>query len=548
MSAPAGITGTPQDAAAGPFATSTPGLPGPPGSRRGQVAGWLAAAATAVALLIMIGASAVRPSWMTPPLMMPPAGPPWQLGWPHVGVQVVTVALWAATVLGGAGVAAGLAAVRAGARTSPRLLLAAGLIAVAALTVLPPAGSGDVLDYAAYGRIVQLGHSPYVMTPAQLRQAAPAYRSWVPLEWENQVSVYGPLATGEQYVAAVLGGSYPARIAFWLKLLNAFAFAAVALAAHRALRGDAAARLRAHLLWTANPLLIWGLIAGAHVDALPAAAGLLAVLLARTAWPGRRACPAGRRDLSCEARTGLARALAAGVAAGVAADFKIFYALFGFGLCWLLRRRPQATAAAAAGMAAVLVPTYLWFGPPAVTALIARRNKATADSFYLFVATPAGYLGQHLMVVAVILAAGLAVLALRRLPVAPLAPPGVRPVLALSTAWLFAWPYQMPWYDAMALCLLVLYPASRLDWLVLARLAAGTFTLMPGNPGLPSVPVLAAVARFGQLTVVPAVLLATAAGLAVLCARGRVLPRASPRAITSASAISPAKAASPVRM
>ncbi len=575
MNAPTGIISAPENTVAGRFNTS---FPGPPAGRRGSVAGWLATASVTAALLIMIGASAFRSSWMAPPLVMPPAGPPWQLGSPHIGVRLVTIALWVAVVLGGAGVAAGLAAVRAGASPSPRLLLAGGLIAVAVLTVLPPAGSGDVLDYAAYGRMVQLGHSPYVMTPAQFRQAAPASRSWVPMVWENQVSVYGPLATGEQYLAAVIGGPNAARITFWLKLLNSVAFAAVALAAQLALRGDAAARLRAHLLWTVNPLLIWGLIAGAHIDALPAAAGLLAIFLAGPGWPGRRTAAAGGRygpdgaltgteagtGTGTEARagagtragartgTGLARALAAGAAAGVAADFKIFYALFGLGLCWLLRRQLKAAAAAATGMAAVLVATYLWFGPPAVTALIARRNKATADSFYLFFATPAGFLGQHLMVVAGILAAGLAVLALTRLPVAPLAPPGIRPVLALSAAWLFAWPYQMPWYDAMVLCLLVFYPASRLDWLVLARLAAGTFTLMPGNPGLPAGPVLASVARFAQLAAVPAVLLATAAGLAVLCACRRVRQRASPRLMPrvspAASTMSPAKAVSPMRM
>ena len=49
-------------------------------------------------------------------------------------------------------------------------------------------------------------------------------------------------------------------------------------------------------------------------------------------------------------------------------------------------------------------------------------------------------------------------------------------------AWLFFWPYQFPWYDTMIICLLVFYPATRLDWLVLARVAAGTIPNTPGNP------------------------------------------------------------------
>ena len=50
----------------------------------------------------------------------------------------------------------------------------------------------------------------------------------------------------------------------------------------------------------------------------------------------------------------------------------------------------------------------------------------------------------------------------------------VRIALALSLAWLFAWPFQRPWYDVMVICLLALYPASRLDGVILVRLLAGT--------------------------------------------------------------------------
>ena len=38
----------------------------------------------------------------------------------------------------------------------------AALTAVAVLVVLPPVGSTDALDYAVYGHIAALGHSPYV--------------------------------------------------------------------------------------------------------------------------------------------------------------------------------------------------------------------------------------------------------------------------------------------------------------------------------------------------------------------------------------------------
>jgi hypothetical protein len=63
--------------------------------------------------------------------------------------------------------------------------------------------------------------------------------------------------------------------------------------------------------------------------------------------------------------------------------------------------------------------------------------------------------------------------------------PAVMPAFALSLAWMLAWPYQRPWYDAAVACLLVLYPASRLDWVILGQLAVGTVEFMPGMPSFP---------------------------------------------------------------
>jgi hypothetical protein len=48
-------------------------------------------------------------------------------------------------------------------------------------------------------------------------------------------------------------------------------------------------------------------------------------------------------------------------------------------------------------------------------------------------------------------------LLLRRLPEANPDRPAIRPALALSLAWLLTWPYEFPWYDTMAFCLLGLY-------------------------------------------------------------------------------------------
>lgn len=435
---------------------------------------WLMAAAyAAIALSLgaMIVSSLDPASWMRVKLVTPGLGPPWQVSSLRLSTTFVTVLLWLAALAGAGGVAGGLAALRRGDRISARLLIATGVAATAILTVLPPAGSSDILDYATFGHIVTLGHSPYVWAPYHVRRLGGAFASQVPQAWVHHVTLYGPLATFEQFLAAVLGGSSMARVVFFLKLWNAIAFLAVAVIADRVLRDDPAARTRAHLLWTVNPLLLWGLIAGGHLDMIAAGAGLCGLLLLGR-WRDR-AGPA------------LPRAIAAGFLLGVAADIKISYLLFAVGAAWALRRsRPALLAASCAGLA-VLVPTYVWYGPPAVKAILGRTSKITPDNIYQLFSTQHGFVDRNLLVISLTAVVVLVVLALWRLPRAALGRsvpyPAVRPALALSLAWLFVWPYQLPWYDVMAVCLLIFYPASRLDWLVLTRLAAATLALIPGS-------------------------------------------------------------------
>ncbi len=459
---------------------------------------WLAVAGIIASVLVMIAASAVRNSWEHPLVVMPATGPPWELSM-RVPVSVVSAALWAAALLAGGSVAAGLVALNRGARLPVRLLLGVGLAATAVFTVLPPTGSTDALDYAAYGRIVVLGQSPYVWTPYQLHRTGDPVGRYTPRDWSGHVTVYGPLATGEQWAAASLGGTSVARIDFWLKLWDAIAFAAVVLALDRLLRSDAARRARAHLLWTANPLLLWILVAAGHLELLAAAVGFLGLIVLRQRGPA---------DVP-----GALRGLSAGLLVGAAADMKINYLLFGLGVAWAVRRSLAALLAAGAGLLLVLVPSYLWFGSPAATALIARNYLASVDNFYqLFVGSHGKYVpGQFALSVLVFVA--VAALMLWRLPDGAPALPAVWPALAVSLAWVFAWSYQLPWYDAMVICLLAVYPASRLDWLVLARMTAATFALMPGNAGFPPQYLLKMITSDSLFYLTPAILLAAVVAL-----------------------------------
>ena len=493
--------------------------------RRARVLTLLAGAGIVSSILIMVAASIVRSSWMYPPMAIPAAGPPWDLQSVHMSAAAATAALWLATILGAGGVTAGLMAVQNGARPSVRALLIAATLAVAALTVLPAAGSTDAFDYASYGRILALGHSPYIMTPYHLRLAHNAFARSVPVTWDHYVSVYGPLATIEQFLAAKLGGASAARIVFWLKLWGAAAFILVAVVIDRLLRSDPARRLRAHLLWTINPLLLWDLVAAGHLDVLGAAAGLLGLVML------------GEQS-AVNRRTYLLRAAAAGALIGVAADIKINYVLFGLALAWALRRAPAALTAAAAAALAVLVSSYAGFGLPALEALAARRNGTTADSFYTFFFSPNWRPHFGLIGAAIVIA--VAVLALWRMPAGPPGLPAVRPAVALSAAWLFFWPYQLPWYDAMIICVLVPFPASRLDWLVLARLAAGTIPNIPGNPSAPP-GLIGHLHHVAVWVYAPLVLLAAAIGLVALCLTGRWWPRKPPDGPAGTAAREPAE-------
>ena len=477
-----------------------------PGARPVRLLSWLAILGIGSSLLLMIGASLIRQDWMYPAVRMPATGPPWEV---HVAVpgRPVIAMLWIAGLLGACGVAAGLAAVRRGARWPIGLILAAAAVAVLTLALLPPVGSTDALDYAAYGRIALLGHNPYLATPSYLRTVDPSFGVSIPLHWQHQVSLYGPAATLEQYLAAWLGGNSIARVVFWLKLWNAIGFGLVAFALDRVQRHNLAARLRAHLLWTLNPLLLWDLIAAGHVDALAAGAGLLGLLVL-----GQRA--AGQPPVW--------RALVAGALVGLAADIKIDYALFAVGLAWALRRSLPGLVAAAAGALAVLGPSYAWLGTPAIHGLFARQDKTAQDSFYRFAALTNWH---YLSFAAGLLFIALAALLLHRLPAGDLLRPAIRPALAVILAWLLVWPYTLPWYDAMIFCVLALFPASRLDWLLLIRLGAATLANMPGDPISAPGSALKVFDRLLVHTLAPAAMLGVAVAVVLLAVSGQLTAR-----------------------
>ena len=485
-------------------------------ARLTRVLAWAAAVGIGSSLLIMIAASAVRYSPAVPLMPWPPGWPPLELAG-HLPVAATYAALWAAVILGGAGVLAGLAAVARGARFPAWLLITAAIVAVTAFAMLPPAGSTDTLNYATFGRIAALGHNPYVMTPDQLERTGDPIGKLATQIWRRHGSLYGPLATAEQWAAAELGGTSPARIIFWLKLWNAIVFLGVALGLDRMLRSDPARRARAHLLWSVNPLVLWGLVASGHLDAFAAAASFFGLAMVRSRRAERPGSPGPRRP----GPEPLA-ALAAGFLVGVAADFMLTYLLLAVALAWALRRWPAALLAAAAGLVVALAPAYLWVGRPLYHSLLLRRGKVSADHFYqLFSAAYRHPLHSDVDLAVVLAFGALALLLLWRLPDAVPDLPAIQPALAIGIAWLFVWYYQLPWYDVMIIALLALYRASRLDYVVIVQLTAGSLAMMPG--GSPLEPPLGWLRTYSHeiwFAWTPLVLLGCVVAVVVLCATG----------------------------
>jgi hypothetical protein len=502
--------------------------PASPGLTR--LTGWLAAAAIAASTLVMIAISAAGPN-VSVPAMRRAGGPPWWHAL-HLTATFVTVSLWAAMALGCAGVIAGLLAVARGARPPVRPIIGAAFLAVAVLTVLPPAGSTDSISYAAGGRTAVIGHSPYVMTPLQLeRTGDPVGRQIpfgeIPSSWANAVSVYGPVATAAEWGAAELGGTSLARITFWLKLEEAIAFGAVILALDRLLRSEPEMRLRAHLLWSVNPLLLWEIVASGHIDGLAVVFGLLGIAALRARTRQGESGPRGKSRAQAEIPVG--GAVLAGLLIGVAVDTKVEYALFGLAVAWACRRSLKALAAAAFGFGVAVIPAYLAAGTPAITVLVTRSTGITWDTMYQLFWRPVLDYTQfsvssappHLELIAYLLFAGVALLALVRLPDRTPGLPAVAPALALSLAWLFVTAFQRPWYDVMAIGLLALYSASRLDWLVLIRLLAGAtiYAQAIQSPVEPNW--LYDLGQFNGTWLTPTVRLLAAVAFVWLCVSGR---------------------------
>jgi len=554
--------------------TTGPGHAGPaaPAGRA-----WLAArGAYGRAGLVAIGVSVsctfavavAGTSVMEPALPGRPGQPPWSLGL-HPSPYLVVALTAAGLAAGTLGLVLALRALRSGWSVPARAVLIAGLLAAAALTLVPPFGSSDHLSYAAYGRMLVTGHNPYTTTPAQLAALGDPIARAVQ-DWRGSPSVYGPLATAIQALASLIGGTSVRLTVFVLGLANLAAFGGTGLLLHRMTAGQPGRQLRAALLWTANPLLLQVLVAGAHVDSQAVAFGVAAVAVMFAPWGrrgglGGKVVPQERGDFGGSPPRA-STSLAAGVLVGLGFAVKITVVLVGLGLAIALvislgrqwRRLAPPLAALGAGFAVTAGAAVAIGG----SAMLTQSSRA---SDMVSIGSPWRLIRSliHLVVAgtaatdivkygAIVLAVLLAVLLIRGLPGilpgqrataedpgradvpagAGFGYPGAGVAFALVLGWLFAWPYVLPWYDALGWALLPLVPlvaapvAEAVGWLLLARTAALGFGYLPARtadaPIPPGLRWLQPVIRHG---VTPAVLAAATVWLVVLMVRSARLRR-----------------------
>jgi hypothetical protein len=560
-------------------------LIGLPGRRRtsGAAAGSRSAGAgaqgaagltlTFASVLLTWVIAALGPSLAEPPLPGRAGQPPWSFA-AHPSAYLVVSLIALSLAAGTAGLVLTIRAARRGWLVPPGMLLTVGLLAALALAFVPPFGSSDHLNYAAYGRIAATGHDPYTMTPAALaRLGDPVGRAV--RQFQGSPSVYGTLATAAQTLAAAIGAGSARLTVFVLSLLNVAAFGATGLLLHLLARGDRRRQLRAALLWTLNPLLLQVLVAGQHVDSQAvvfAVAAIAAFSVSRlaaepVAGPGMTALAGRAGQSGAAARWGTALpASAAGVLIGLGFAVKVTMSLAGAGigaaclLTWLARRenaasRTEPLAAAcwlAAGFAVTAGASLAVWGVSSLTPSLRAGSYVSNGSPWRTVRVLLHLgIGESAAESVVKLAAiGFGVFLLAWLlrsvsgwsagwPVigrlgadrgreswggqtdpVPVLNLVIWVTFAVALAWLFSWPYVLPWYDAIGWALLALMPWSALDWLMVARTAALAFGYLTGS-GTPVPGGLTWLETVVRTGLTPAVLLTCAVVLVLVTRRAR---------------------------
>ncbi|MGV8908453.1 MAG: polyprenol phosphomannose-dependent alpha 1,6 mannosyltransferase MptB [Propionicimonas sp.] len=412
--------------------------------------------------------------------------PPWYLpvGMVDLSEWVAVPVLWLGLFLGAIGLWICWRAVNSGWRPNNRrlFLLGSGLSVLTCL--VPPLTSADVLMYAAYGRLQALGLNPYSITPAEIfRSEFDPLLIWTERPWQDTPSVYGPLASASQLLAAWLGGGNMHNTVFWLQMFALLPFlligAVIVLLAH----DDHRIQTRAVLFTVLNPLMIWSVLAGAHNEAFTLVFAIVGL------WFMRR------------------NPFVAGIAIGVAGTVKVSLIFYGIAMAWGYRRDWRKLLQLVLGAALPLAIAYGLWAPQALLAAGRNTGYISAGSWAPWLQVPLGFVVGDwaargftgwlgLIMMAVVAWMLSRVLPWRLVPGNPDDDEArrdpltiaVRTAAILTAAWLVTSPYTLSWYDLTTWVPLGLMAASRLDlfmiwrglWLSIAYVTGRSVEFSPG--------------------------------------------------------------------
>jgi hypothetical protein len=393
--------------------------------------------------------------------------PPWYLpvGTLTLGEWVAVPLLWLALGLGTVGLWICWRAVNTGWRPNNRRLFLLGSLLSVLTCLVPAMTSADVLMYAAYGRIQVLGLNPYDITPAQIfRQEYDPLLIWTERPWQDTPSVYGPLASGSQWLAAWLGNGNMHDTVFWLQMFALLPFLVIGAIAVVIAHDDHKIQTRAILFTVLNPLMIWSVLAGAHNEAFTLVFAIVGLLFVRRS------------------------PFVAGLGIGIAGTVKVSLVFYGLAMAWGYRRDWRKLLQLALGAAIPLAIAYGLIVPRALLAASRNTGYISAGSWapaLQWALTPIfgdlpvrGFIGWAGWVMMVVVAWMLSrVMPWRLVPGVPQSEDprrdpltiSVRTAAILTASWLVTSPYTLSWYDLTTWVPLGLMVASRLDVLMMWR-------------------------------------------------------------------------------
>lgn len=430
---------------------------------------------------------------------------------------LVTMMIYVAIMLGGYGVFLAARAIKNGWAPRVRRLVALGIGTTAAVTLVPPMASGDVLIYAAYGRIMSLGGNPYTTAPADtIRLGYDPVIAATERPWQGAKSVYGPIATWIQWFSSWVGGDSMQLTVWMLQLSVAVSLIVSGLLLMKLVGPSLPAKRRVAMLALGNPLLLWTVLAGAHNDAIAVMFAVIALVLFR-------------RHLFW-----------AGIVLGIAGCTKLSIGLVGVAMLWSLRADRRKALTFCAGGAVSMIGLYAVVGIEALQQ--ARSNssfistgtphKALLSFFTLFLPN-----GLVRTVLAIAAWAGLIMVAILLSQVFPKSlvprthpedrtPEAIRYTAIYGIAWIVTAMYSLPWYDVIAWVALAAVGASKVDKWMVIRTTMIAVAYVPGrDPNARQVaPFLSDSLEWFSTrlrdTICPAVELAVLIGLIVWARRG----------------------------